>query len=377
MSFIDSMFSDSQGAGFKGASANIIAPTNAAQTNRALSNANIGLGLQRNFINDLNNQNALNQQKGLLGNANAFYKQLFAQHGAQNQQGVFNQQQDLANQLKQQALGQGPNPALAQLAETTGQNVAQQAALLGSQRGAGANPGLAARSAALAGSGMQQQATGQAATLAAQQELAAQQALQQQLAGMGNLSSQQVGQQQAQQNFLGNLTGQMAGQRAQALGQFQQGSLGEQQALLNALQGLNTNRVAMQSNINNVNAGIAQGNQQGQQGMFGGVLNSAGSALAALAEGGMVDPNGPQSLAGQYLQKFKRGGKVFPISGEQYAAMGKKVPGKASIPGDSLRNDKVPAMLSPGEIIVPRSKAKNPEDAASFVRAVIAKGGLQ
>lgn len=36
-------------------------------------------------------------------------------------------------------------------------------------------------------------------------------------------------------------------------------------------------------------------------------------------------------------------------------AQGGLVPGRASIPGDSLKNDKVPALLSPGEVVLPRS----------------------
>ena len=48
-------------------------------------------------------------------------------------QGYFRQGQDLANQLSEQAQGRGPNPALAQLQQTTGQNVANQAALMASR----------------------------------------------------------------------------------------------------------------------------------------------------------------------------------------------------------------------------------------------------
>jgi hypothetical protein len=36
-------------------------------------------------------------------------------------------------------------------------------------------------------------------------------------------------------------------------------------------------------------------------------------------------------------------------------AQGGLVPGRASVPGDSLSNDRVPALLSPGEIVLPRS----------------------
>lgn len=118
------------------------------------------------------------------GNALAGYGQ------AQELQG---QEQNLANTLQSQAAGGGPNPAQAALAQNTGNNVSQQAALMAGQRGSGANAGLIARQAAMQGVATQQNATGQAATLQAQQTLAAQQALQQQQALMGGQNIQEQG----------------------------------------------------------------------------------------------------------------------------------------------------------------------------------------
>lgn len=46
---------------------------------------------------------------------------------------------------------------------------------------------------------------------------------------------------------------------------------------------------------------------------------------------------------------------------------GGRIPGKANISGDSHENDVVPAMLSPDEIVVPRSKANSPKKAKSFI----------
>src|SRR5882672_3276711 len=139
-------------------------------------------GAQNAVVNDINQQ----QQ---------FVDALGGQNGIGNQSNVFNQQQMLANQLGRQAQGQGPNPALNQLSMTTGQNIANQAALMAGQRGVGNNPGLAARNIANQGAAIQQQATGQAALQRAQQQLAAQQQLQAQQGQMAGLASQQVGQQ--------------------------------------------------------------------------------------------------------------------------------------------------------------------------------------
>ena len=44
-------------------------------------------------------------------------------------------------------------------------------------------------------------------------------------------------------------------------------------------------------------------------------------------------------------------------------AEGGKVPGKASVFGDSIKNDTVPALLSPGEVVIPRSIMNDPASA--------------
>ena len=57
---------------------------------------------------------------------------------------------------------------------------------------------------------------------------------------------------------------------------------------------------------------------------------------------------------------------------------GGPVPGKAAVRGNSPKNDTVPAMVSPGEIVLPRTVAQAPdapEQAAAFVRAIKAKKG--
>ncbi len=195
-------------------------------------------------------QDAIKQQKN-------FVKALKGQNGLENQSNVFGQQQALANQLQGMSQGQGPNPALAQLNQTTGQNMANQAALMASQRGASANTGLMARQAAMVGANTQQQAVGQAATLRAQQQLAAIQQLQNQQASMGNMANTQVGQYQT------------------GLTQYNNSAL-QQQA----------NLMGLQANINNANAQIAAGNQRGQQNMLGGMMGAAGGAMQLFGGGG-------------------------------------------------------------------------------------------
>ena len=284
-----------------------------------------------------------NTQTGL-ANQNAFLGALAAQGGINNQSNVFQQQQALANMLQQQAAGGGPNPAQAQYQQNVNQLAQQQGAAIGAQKGI--NPGLAARLIAQQGGAAKQNAAGQQATLQAQQQLAAQQALMQQQAQMGALASQQVGQTQ------------------QAISGYTQGALGQQ-----------GNVLGIQGSANSANAGVA-GNVANQQGkMFGGLLGGIGSAIG-LADGGMVpDPKVPRSMAGKGLAGYASGGA---IQGEAYAHQMKPVPGKAAVAGDSGKNDTVPAKLSPGEVIIPRSVMHSDDpvkNAAKFVAAVMAKNG--
>ena len=205
------------------------------------------------------NVGALDQQEQLL---NA----LQGQGGIQNQSNVYNQLQGVAN-------GTGPNPAQAMLAQQTGQNIQAQGALMAGQRGASANVGLEGRQIAQQGAATQQQAVGQGATLQANQSLGA-------LGQMGNIANTQAG------NQIGATAAYTAANQAQ------EGNL------LNAL-----------GQYNATNAGLANTQMQGQQGLLGGGLNAAGAALGVpAAHGGMIPKpmasggmTGPQSSFGQFL----------------------------------------------------------------------------
>lgn len=71
------------------------------------------------------------------------------------------------------------------------------------------------------------------------------------------------------------------------------------------------------------------------------------------------------------------GGGISAAANAGYSEGG-KVPGKAVMGGDDPVNDTQPAMLSPGEIVVPRSVVGgSPEEIARFVAAVKAQGGAQ
>lgn len=329
---------------FQAGSANIQAGTNAAQLNQSY----------------LQNQQALAQ-------AQALQQALAQQNALQNQNQVYNQLQGIVQ-------GTGPNPALAMLNQQTGQNVANQAALMAGQRGASANAGLIARQAAQQGAATQQQAVGQGATLEAQQQMNA-------INAAGNLANNQAG------NLLAG-TGQ---------------NINAQQNEQNILQGANTAfnnaGVGMQSNINTANAQTAAGNQSTVGKIFGGLASGVSSALGlGLADGGEVYARGGNVCEGphnchvaNYL--MSKGGQVPAMvsPGEIYLSpenvekvvtegqnpmkIGQKIGGKAKVKGDSKKNDTVEMTLEEGGVVIPRHVVNkmSREKAELFVHKAIAK----
>lgn len=318
------------------------------------------------------------------------------QQQQQRQTDVYNQQQNLAQALLNQSQGAGPNPAQAQLAQATGQNAQQQAALMASQRGASANPALLARQAAMQGANVQQQGVGQAATLQAQQQLSAQQALQQQQAQIGNQALQSESIQQgglASQNTaqttggLGaqGINAQSAAQNASTHAGILGGVLGGAGAALGSLfaKGGEVQHLDVGGPVND-NLGIAHYDvpnwamppASGMSGTGGAALNSGltgmggglGSVLAGsggtaaggysgtLMAGGAGD--GIAELA-PLAMAANKGGNIPSFS--QALLNGGSVPGKPEVSGDSEKNDTVPTMLSPGEVVLPRSVTQAPD----------------
>lgn len=276
---------------------------------------------------------------------------------AMNQQSALSsilpQQQQLANALQQQALGQGgPGQQLAQamLNQATQQNIQQGAGLIASQRGL--NPALASRLIANQTANANQQAAMQGTQLGLQTQLNAQQQLGSLYGTMGNQA-------------LGNQD-----QHLQALGQYNN--------VLN--QG--------QINANTLNKDVGIANLGAATGTLGGLMNAGGSILSsALGKGGILNDSGGGGSVDTGSETGGNGdGSVNGTpgsysdnpSGPTYAAHGALVPGQAKYDGDDLRNDKVKAELSPGEIVIPRSISEHPDApwlAAKFVAQVLAGKG--
>jgi hypothetical protein len=356
----------------------------------------------------------LSDVQGSLSGQKDLATQLREQNALQNQTNIYNQLQGVV-------AGTGPNPAQAMLANQTGANIAAQNALMASQRGAGANPALIARQAAMQGANLQQQATGQAAALQAQQSLGA-------LGTAGQLANTQ------------------ASQLLQGTNQYTNAALQGQSNLLNAKNAQDANAIANATQINK----NAQENQGRQAQLAGNVNNAVGTAIAgplgtaltnALTPAAQPPPDpmagtpveqqpsynenyvptdttapteiapagssvafangGPVSYAGRlhHQVKMAKGGPVPAMvsPGEKYLppaavnavkqganpmAVGKTVPGKPKVSGNknSYKNDTVPATLQEGGIVLPRSvtQAKDPaKKAHEFVAAIMKQRALK
>jgi hypothetical protein len=310
------------------------------------------------------------------------------------------------------------------LANATGNNIAQQAALMAGQRGGSANAGLMARNIGQQGAGIQQNAAGQAAALQAQQSLGA-------LGQMGGLANTQAAQ------LMSGVGANTASNQAQ------------QNALLNAVQGVNNANVSSQASINAANAEQNKARTQQQGNMFGNIMGAVGTAmggplggLAANAISGMLSSGGgglnpptpvgpqpaianptsqdwanamgapgavakaeggaimPKSKYGQHLHALANGGKVPALvspgekyltpkevekvakTGENPLKLGEKIPGKPKVGGavNSYANDTVHKTLEEGGIVLPRSVTQHkdaPKKAAEFVAAILKQQSLK
>lgn len=318
------------------------------------------------------------------------------------QQDVYGQQQGLSNQLLAQTQGQGPGQQMVN--QQASQLGAQQAATMASARGANVNPALAARQAAMMGQQGQQQALNSQAAL----QLQSQSALAQQQAQMANQSLQgrsitqgaigaqnnavqqaqatnaQISAQNAKQS--GGIFGNLMGGLSSALGGlFHDGGQVPSSANISGIPNYSyqhdTQKLAMGGPVDsflpppqNPIIGIpSYGPMQIQPmkdydtaeydpesaskagGQLGKFMKSSMSSGAPAAGGGampaMAVANGGQIPFGQMLA-------------------GGNVQGQAQVQGDSADNDTVPTMLSPGEIVIPRSIAQAPDaekKAAEFI----------
>jgi len=172
-------------------------------------------------------------------------------------------------------------------------------------------------------------------------ELQMKQALDQQVSGAHALSAAQRGVSPA-------LAARLAQQAAAQSGQ----QTAQQSAILRAQEQLGAQGLA---------ANMAQSQRQGRMNMDA------------------VQANAFQNAAGLGSSFLTKAGQAMAsgATGAPAASSGMVVPGDENIPGDHPANDTVNAMLSPGEIVVPKSVAQmDPQSIAKFVAYLKAKGGM-
>lgn len=297
--------------------------------------------------------------------------------------GIAGQQQSLADMLAARARGEGTSIAEMQLQQALEANRRAAAGSLAATRGM--NPAAAQRLLLQQQATLGQTAAGQGAILRAQEQLAAQQALGQQLGGMrgAEISTGQLGLgeaklraelQEAEKNRQLELA--MANQRAEIERQRNQAAMDEAQRE-SAGSGWKT--------FGKVAAGIGA---VAAAPFTGGASLAALPVVAALAEGGKVKAKkempkakivAAHAAAKKLAPEFK---KQYGEKGEAiaYATMMKKAKENKLAEGDlakldNKKNDVVPALLSEGEIVVPRSIVMSPkpaEAAGKFVDALLA-----
>jgi hypothetical protein len=258
------------------------------------------------------------QRKAAAADALA-YKPPTATNAAQSEQARA-EQMAFVNALKAQIAGTGPSAAQDQLRSATDANIRNAMAMGQSQRGVGYQ-------AAVKGILQNQART--------QQESALQSSF---------LRNQEAMQAQGQ---LGGMLGGMRGQDQ------------SQQSIGLDMEKLKQNWAVAQ--LDEAGRKRAADNQ-----LLGAGLNAAGGLASTAIQGGF---GGQGSAAPQPPAPVP---PVEPIT----VARGGSIPGSAPVRGDSPRNDTVPAMLSPGEIVLPRSVAQAgnaPDKAAEFVAALKAQ----
>ena len=126
------------------------------------------------------------------------------------------------------------------------------------------------------------------------------------------------------------------------------------------------------SGIGQAEANLSQNQANQSAGLFSGLLGT-GASLAS----GIIGANTGDNIANAILKSNtptptgiptgSSGGEVFKNIPATNFKAGGPVPGVAERPGNSPENDTVPALLSPGEVVLPRTVVQNPAGIGHFL----------
>lgn len=291
----------------------------------------------------------------------------------------------LIEALKAQSTGNAPSLAAMQMQEGISQAQKGAAGTIGSVKGI--NPALAAQLTADKEAEIMARGADAGAQLRLKEQMAAREAL-------ANALSTTRG-----QDIQGST---LMNQRLATVGALREGQRG--QDINNILE------------AQRINAGVEAQNAKNTSGIFGGLLSGAGGILGSVigggggggggggifggksnntttqggATGGQGDPSGGWSGGmgegggTSYSDPWDSGNSGGGGSGgtdwggmgygESYSKGG-IIPGKAEVKGDSPKNDKVLIAASPGEVVIPRSIAKDGDKAKEFIEALNKKSG--
>lgn len=299
--------------------------------------------------------------------------------------GLAGQQQDLASQLAARARGEGTSIAELQLQRTAEENARRASGALRGVRGI--NPALAQRLLLQQQAKIQQQTAADAALLRAKEQQAAQQLLGTQLAGMRGSeldTARGIGTLGLEQEKLGAGLEEARKGRELDIEKTQQEKDLERQRLQieeNKRAAEDTGLVGQIGEAaTEIGKAVARAKTGG--GFNGGNVNADNTI--GMAKGGLTKEKLTEahSAAKKALKsgEFKQYGER--AEGVAYATMTKRAKENKLADGGGLEaldneaNDTVPAMLSEGEIVVPRSivaSREAPLRAAAFVRAIQAR----
>lgn len=308
----------------------------------------------------------------------------------------------LLDQLALQAEGKGPSIAEAQLKSAFDKSLQQQLAMARSQRG---NAGLASRNASNVAAQQAQNLAGQSAIARLQEQNMAQEGLQRAvnnemqygvgtlgaaLGSQANVAAMQNAQRDRNDNRIGNIFNGIGSIAGSFLGMAEGGQV---PSMKDYLASKSTKKYAYGGYVADVGNQGTQRMVQDTQGVLAAGEKNAGKGTALLSGGAkklganrlkaqddealnsMVDefeaedaqnamtsfvPYMPAGANPLLIPGYAQGGKAMPYKS------GGEVPGQAPVKGDSFKNDKVPAMLSPGEVVIPRSVIEQGAVAAGY-----------
>lgn len=286
--------------------------------------------------------------------------------------GSMESEQKALGELSNVASDKGMTPAMqaqltAALDQTETQERGQNASILDQMAQKGIPTSLMGSAAQLASNGESSRNANLAATQAAGQ---AEQNAINAMMNEGNLASSMHGQQYSE-----------AANKAAAQNAMQQWNAGQtnatSEANANRGQQANVYNTENKQNVANQNTGLSnqrtQYNAQVPQQVFNNAITKAsGQSGINQAQANQSTQAGNQ-ITGLIGAGIGAGatllGKDDPKT--PMAANGMIVPGQAEVSGDSPQNDKVHAMLSPGEVVVPRSLTHDPNAVKNFVTHLI------